>query len=468
MKTIRKGDAGSDVVVWQKVLVAGSRPDKWTNVAGKQRQWPAEWSWPINADGIFGERTEAATEAWQFGRGLVADGIVGPRTWDAAGAVTEATAPTEVRANVVGGIEFVEARNFTRGRRQAVRLIVIHTMENAEMHNAARSAASWFATQPKRGTLVDSRLRPDPTGRPWGGSSVHYNVDANEIVQSVGDSDTAWHAGAVNDYSIGIEHGGSAKQSAADWEDDFSKRTLARSAALAAELCTRYRIAPVRLTAEDLKRGAKDGFCGHVDSTIAFGPVGGHWDPGPNFPWETYLALVKQELQRIQAAGAIAPPAVAGAAADDASWVKVVHAGKEWLVAPDYVGPIGIGEAEDLARRRGCILPTPELVDAIYQHADLKLDAWKLRRTDFTHWTMAEMAAPAVIADQLERIRAEVAARPFTLLAGSFKDVVRHTDGRVGLYGWHRADGTPIQPFYAGHAATWKDYSQGLRLVKAV
>jgi hypothetical protein len=41
-------------------------------------------------------------------------------------------------------------------------------------------------------------------------------------------------------------------------------------------------------------------------------------------------------------------------------------------------------------------------------------------------------------------------------------------DGKVGIYGWHRLNGEPIQGTtpYFGHAMSWRDYSQGLRLCK--
>jgi murein L,D-transpeptidase YcbB/YkuD len=42
----------------------------------------------IGADGIFGVGTEAVVRSWQSNNGLVADGIVGPKTWDAMGLAT--------------------------------------------------------------------------------------------------------------------------------------------------------------------------------------------------------------------------------------------------------------------------------------------------------------------------------------------------------------------------------------------
>lgn len=135
--------------------------------------------------------------------------------------------------------------------------------------------------------------------------------------------------------------------------------------------------------------------------------------------------------------------------------------GEVWLVSPIYYAPMGIGQAAKLASDLGFELPSPELVDAIWEAADLKLDPLPRKHNG----TIAEMATEAVYLDQGKRIEAQIAGRRFQLLAGAFKDVVMH-NGKVGLYGWHRSNGVPIQPFYGGHSPSWIDYSQGLRLVK--
>jgi hypothetical protein len=58
------------------------------------------------------------------------------------------------------------------------------------------------------------------------------------------------------------------------------------------------------------------------------------------------------------------------------------------------------------------------------------------------------------------------------LVAGHKKDVVltrrlAEAPGKVAIYGWHKPDGTVIQPLYSGHADSWVDYSHGVRLISA-
>jgi len=58
MPTIKKGSKGKAVKVWQVIV-------------------------GVPADGKFGSITEVATKTWQKNHGLVADGIVGPKSWKA-------------------------------------------------------------------------------------------------------------------------------------------------------------------------------------------------------------------------------------------------------------------------------------------------------------------------------------------------------------------------------------------------
>jgi hypothetical protein len=66
-RTIRRGSTGGDVAAWQAIV-------------------------GVTVDGRFGPGTEQATRLWQDGHRLVADGVVGRRSWEAA---AEAWAPLE-------------------------------------------------------------------------------------------------------------------------------------------------------------------------------------------------------------------------------------------------------------------------------------------------------------------------------------------------------------------------------------
>lgn len=336
-------------------------------------------------------------------------------------------------------MKFVQARHFTPASRTAVDLVVIHTAEAHERPQTAENVAAFFAA-------------------PWSSrASAHYTVDADSAVQSVHEKDVAWHAGPANGYSIGVEHAGFAKQTPAEWGDEYSQAMLERSAALVADVCKRYGIPVRKVSAEDLKAGGarRRGICGHLDVTNGLTGGRGHWDPGPNFPWADYLARVSAIVEGLP------PTAHVEFEPREGEWVEVTCKGQRWLVAPTYMAPVGIAEAIMLARANDAELPFPELVDAIWEAADLKLSPLP-RKHDGTPRTMAN---PAVYEDQAERIAAQVAGRSYRLLAGTHKDVVIK-DGKVGLYGWHRPDGSVIQPFYAGHAPAWKDFSQALRLVR--
>ncbi len=145
-------------------------------------------------------------------------------------------------------------------------------------------------------------------------------------------------------------------------------------------------------------------------------------------------------------------------------WAKLIFDdGQIWEVSRRQIGPIGIGDALKMAESEGVDLPTPNMIDIIWQCADLKISP---QVRTFKRWTADEMNDPEVYSDHLAKIEKQISGRDFILLAGAFKDVVRGPDGRIGLYGWHRLNGKPIQPYFTGHNLQWRDYSQGLRLIK--
>lgn len=76
METLRFGSRGESVRKLQKLINA-----------------------PI--DGIFGARTELAVKSFQVSRGLVADGIVGPKTWEALGVKESSEVTAETIKNII-------------------------------------------------------------------------------------------------------------------------------------------------------------------------------------------------------------------------------------------------------------------------------------------------------------------------------------------------------------------------------
>ncbi len=180
---------------------------------------------------------------------------------------------------------FTQAANFTPAGRTTATLIVIHTMEAPEKPGTARGVADWFGG--KRGAAPKA--------------SAHFCVGPDEVIQCVRLDDVAWHAPGANRSGIGIEHTGFAAQTVEQWNDEGSNATLQRSARLCAELMRETNIAPGRLTPDQIKANMS-GICGHIDVTHAFPDEGhGHTDPGPNFPWDRYLALVAEELGKLAA-----------------------------------------------------------------------------------------------------------------------------------------------------------------------
>jgi N-acetyl-anhydromuramyl-L-alanine amidase AmpD len=170
-------------------------------------------------------------------------------------------------------MQFIESPHVTRTPGRTVDLVVVHTMEVAERPDAAEACARWFQ-------------------HPSAEVSAHYCVDADTVVQCAREQDVAWHARGGNERSIGIELAGFAGQRAEDWSDPYSEAVLARAAALTAWICARHEI-PVRwLRAKALRAGGR-GLTGHGDVSAAFGKSD-HWDPGPGFPVQRFLRLVRQ------------------------------------------------------------------------------------------------------------------------------------------------------------------------------
>ena len=148
------------------------------------------------------------------------------------------------------------------------------------------------------------------------------------------------------------------------------------------------------------------------------------------------------------------------------------------FVAPDYLAigsdqdyffiPLTPYTAQRIVDRLGCTLPTPQMTDAIYQAATVKLVPLPIPPTP-------AMTTIPVFLNHNEIVRRQredaLAQSPLgALVAGDKKDIVickalAENPGKVAIYGWHKPNGKPIQPLYLGHFAYWADYSHGVRLV---
>ncbi len=147
-------------------------------------------------------------------------------------------------------------------------------------------------------------------------------------------------------------------------------------------------------------------------------------------------------------------------------------------VMPDYLAvgsdqdgllvPMGLPTALDVAARYGFVLPTPRMVDAIYDAATVKLVPAPLPAGNQMRST-----AYFVRHDQMiEAQRISMHALPDELTAGHKKDLVvgdrlARAPGRVAIYGWHLGPNHPIQPFSTAHGERYADYSHGVRLVSS-
>ncbi|TDX22579.1 hypothetical protein [Rhodovulum visakhapatnamense] len=142
-------------------------------------------------------------------------------------------------------------------------------------------------------------------------------------------------------------------------------------------------------------------------------------------------------------------------------------------VTPDYLAlgsdadfvrvPMGLPAAARIADRFGFLLPTTRMVDAIYAQAGLRLDPRPMTAG-------AQMSSTGYFLQHNRTVEGQTGGREGQLTAGQKKDLVltnrlRSHPGRVAIYGWHKRDGSPIQPLSTVHGAYYSDYSHGVRLV---
>ncbi len=125
--------------------------------------------------------------------------------------------------------------------------------------------------------------------------------------------------------------------------------------------------------------------------------------------------------------------------------------------------PLNPMSAQEIADNFGCMLPTPKLVDKIYEAADIKLTPQPLQPGQKMVFNGYFLRHNDLIEQQNDPTKA-------VLVAGHKKDVVVTNrlifrPNRVAIYGWHDPMGVPIQPVSLVHHNHYADYSHGVRLV---
>ena len=162
---------------------------------------------------------------------------------------------------------WIASPNYSSRGGVAVRLIVIHTAEGARTF---QDLGAYFGSSSAE-------------------ASSHVGIDdtPGKIGEYVRRPDKAWTQANANPYSVSVELCAFAEWSAADW--NRHQPMLENCGRWIAEEAKHYGIPLDRLTAAQAQSGHR-GVCGHVDLGSA---GGGHWDPGPAFPWETVMDIAR-------------------------------------------------------------------------------------------------------------------------------------------------------------------------------
>lgn len=150
-----------------------------------------------------------------------------------------------------------------------------------------------------------------------------------------------------------------------------------------------------------------------------------------------------------------------------------------FFVTPDYLSigketdsfliPMTPVTAQKIVDLLDAALPTKKMVDLIWASAPLKLSPQPLPPSGEMTRVSAFSQHNKTVQDQRN---SHLPNHPHgTLVSGTKKDVIlsnrleNYSTPRVILYGWHRTDGSAIQPVSGVHGENYVDYSHGIRLI---
>lgn len=157
-----------------------------------------------------------------------------------------------------------------------VRLVVVHTAEGARsfrdlgsfFSSSSVQASSHVGIDDERGTIGEYVRRGD---KAW--TQSNYNPQAVSVELCAAPIASSYPCGANWDSAEWNRHDGML-QNVADW---------------IREECQFYGL-PITRLSSGAAQGSGRGVCGHNDLGAG---GGGHWDPGPNFPWQRVIDLAR-------------------------------------------------------------------------------------------------------------------------------------------------------------------------------
>ena len=151
-------------------------------------------------------------------------------------------------------------------------------------------------------------------------------------------------------------------------------------------------------------------------------------------------------------------------------------------VMPDYLAigsdedfcrvPMGPKTAQKIVDLFGAVLPTRKLVDDIYNHCIIKFEPVPYKPVgDENTYVSKFIEHNLAIQNQFIDAGGNIGQ----LTGGIKKDIVLSNkivdslrQNNVVIYGWHKKDGSPIQPLTNIHKNYYVDYSHGVRLLNEV
>lgn len=250
----------------------------------------------------------------------------------------------------------IPARWFTAvGPSRSKDLIVVHSMEAPDKPDRAEEVGRFFQGLPSANK-----------------ASAHVGADDNSRCRYVSDDDVAYGAPNANHNGLHLELTGYARYNTGDWAQPNMMLMLQQGAAQVREWHDKYGI-PLRYIDAAALRAGIHGVTTHHQVTLAYGPSGGHWDPGYNFPIATLLAM---------ASGSPSSPH-----REDSTMPAFLHCecpnGGFWLVKPNDGGVFAYGSAPFFGALPGKVNLAAPIVDmAPHLDASGRVDGYWLLGAD--------------------------------------------------------------------------------------